>query len=111
MILAMVVTPLHLKPARPLGLVFSNIFLGTSFLSLHGYKRDAGGILAGSCGVYAIMAMRQKLVGRNKWGPRGALRAVGVALCLVNVAAGSTAYVFGTDRIPDEEEEETTEGG
>jgi hypothetical protein len=90
-----------------MGLLFTNVFLATSFLSLHGYKRDSGGILAAASGTYALMAMRQKLVGRDRWGPRGWLRGITVGMCLVNVAAGGLAYALGKDTIA--EEVETTE--
>jgi hypothetical protein len=82
-------------------------FVGTSFFSLHGYKSDAGGMLAASSGLYAVMAMRRKFKIRDRFGPRGILRGVTVGLCAVNVVSGLLVYM-GREKSPELEVDEKT---
>jgi hypothetical protein len=111
MIVATLITAQSLRPTRPLGLTMSAAFIGTSFVSLHGYKSDAGGLLAASSGLYAVMAMRRKFGLRDRFGPRGILRGVTVGLCAIDVVSGLLVYV-GRERGPAvvEKVEEVVEG-
>jgi hypothetical protein len=105
MLVATLIAPQHLRPAQPLGLALCGCFIGTSFLSLHGYKSDAGGMLAASSGLYALLAMRRRFSVRDRFGPRGVLRGVTVGLCAVNFVSGILVYA-GKEKNPEPNEEE-----
>jgi hypothetical protein len=107
MLVATLIAPQHLRPAQPLGLVLSGAFIGTSFVSLHGYKTDAGGMLAASSGLYALMAMRRRFRIRDRFGPRGILRGVTLGMCTVNFVCGMLVYA-GKEKSPRLGEKEET---
>ena len=106
MLVATIIAPQHLRPVQPLGLALCGCFIGTSFVSLHGYKTDAGGMLAASSGLYALLAMRRRFRIRDRFGPRGILRGVTIGLCAVNFVSGMLVYA-GKDKSPELEEEKS----
>jgi hypothetical protein len=92
MLIATLIAPQHLSPVQPLGLALCAGFIGTSFISLHGYKTDAGGMLAASSGLYTVLAMRRRFRIRDRFGPRGILRGVTLGLCMVDFVCGVLVF-------------------
>lgn len=62
MILATFIAPQHLRPFSPIGLVVPTLLVGSSFFSLHGYKKDAAGMVAAQSALYILLAQRRRHV-------------------------------------------------
>lgn len=96
-LLATLITPLHLRPFKPLPMLFPPVFLFSTYVNLQGMKTDSAGISAAWSAAYIILASRRAPVNgfRGKFSARGALRGLAMGLCALEVAAGGVAYVFG----------------
>ncbi|KAI1115496.1 hypothetical protein F5Y14DRAFT_410706 [Nemania sp. NC0429] len=94
--LATLITPLHMRPAQPLPLLFVPILLFSSYANLQGFKTDSAGITASASGTYAVLALRRR---RNQGfgflSVRGAVRGAAVALGLANAVAAGWVYATG----------------
>jgi hypothetical protein len=62
MILATLIAAQNLQPFRPLPMLFPPMLVFSSFISLHEYKKDGGGLLAAQSGLYMLLALRRKQV-------------------------------------------------
>jgi hypothetical protein len=83
-------------------MLFAPALIFSSFISLHEYKTDGGGLLAATSGTYLLLASRRKQRLKSKFSPRGILRGTTMAYCAVNVVAGGLAYAFGDRKAEDE---------
>jgi hypothetical protein len=75
-------------------MLFPPIFLFSSYLNLQGFKTDSAGLTSAWSAAYLVLAARRKGGFRQKFGMRGAVRGVTMALCLANVIGGGLVYAF-----------------
>lgn len=93
----------HLRPFQTLPMLFPPILLFSSYLNLQGFKKDAAGLTSAWSAAYIVLATRRKAGGiRNKFGTRGVVRGMTLALCAVNVVSGGLTYAFGKNDDKDE---------
>ncbi|KAI1175153.1 hypothetical protein F4777DRAFT_551510 [Nemania sp. FL0916] len=95
--LATLITPLHMRPAQPLPLLFVPVLLFSSYANLQGFKIDSAGVTAAASGTYALLALRRRPVGgfRGKFSVRGGVRGAAVALGVMNAVAAGWVYATG----------------
>ena len=93
--LATLITAQHARPPQFLPLLFTPVFLFSSYLNLYDYKIDSAGITAAWSGLYMLLARRRKQPFVSKWGPRGIIRGTTLGVCLANVVSGGMVYAVG----------------
>ena len=95
-LLATFVFAQHARPFQPVPMIFPPLLLLSTYLNISGYKIDSAGTTAALSGAYLVLAGRRKQGVWNKFGTRGAVRAVTLGLCFANVVGGGLAYTFGS---------------
>ncbi|KAI0143045.1 hypothetical protein GGR57DRAFT_484802 [Xylariaceae sp. FL1272] len=95
--LATLIAPLHLRPARPVPLLFVPVLFFSSYANLQGFKIDSAGITMAASGIYALLAMRRKPPTgfRGKFSVRGLVRGSAIGVAAANVAACGWVYLTG----------------
>ncbi|KZZ92241.1 hypothetical protein AAP_02896 [Ascosphaera apis ARSEF 7405] len=96
-LLATLIAPLHMRPFRPLPMLFPPVLLFTTYLNLLDpkYKRDAAGLSATWAGLYLVLAAARKQKLKNKFTVRGAVRGAAMGVGCANLVAGGSVYMFG----------------
>lgn len=92
----------HAKPLQLLPVLFSPVFLFSSYLNVNGMKTDSAGLTSAWSAAYVVLARRRKQEFRQKFGARGLVRGATLGLCAVNVVGGGLAYAFGDRRTDDD---------
>ncbi|KAI1185880.1 hypothetical protein F5B17DRAFT_406177 [Nemania serpens] len=94
--LATLITPLHMRPAQPLPLLFVPVLLFSSYANLQGFKIDSAGVTMAASGTYALLALRRRQQFRSKFfSVRGVVRGSAIALGLANAVAAGWVYATG----------------
>ncbi|KAI1195271.1 hypothetical protein F5X97DRAFT_247196 [Nemania serpens] len=96
--LATLITPLHVRPAQPLPLLFVPVLLFSSYANLQGFKVDSAGVTAAASGTYALLALRRRQAAgfRAKFlSVRGVVRGSAIALGVANAVAAGWVYATG----------------
>ena len=93
--LATLIAAQNLQPLRMLPLLFSPVLLGSSYMNLNNYTKEAAGTSAAWSALYFILAGRRHQQLRQKWGLRGVLRGGTMGLCAMQAVAGGLVYAMG----------------
>jgi hypothetical protein len=102
MLLATLITSLHLRPFHALPMLFPPVLLFSTYLNLNSFAIDSAGITAAWSGLYILLASRRKIMGKgiagrftSRFGARGLVRGAAMGVAGVNLVAGGVTYAFG----------------
>ncbi|KXT10131.1 hypothetical protein AC579_502 [Pseudocercospora musae] len=94
-VLATLITAQHMRPFQALPMLFPPILMFSTYLNLHGFKKDSAGLTSAWSMAYFVLASRRKAPLMRKFGARGIVRGATMALCVANAVGGGWAYWTG----------------